>query len=217
MKMRQTAEGTARPAGRPRSEKAEKAIVDATLDLLGEGIGVAELSIESIAARAGVGKTTIYRRWSNKEDLVVDALATLKPPIPPLAGLSVRDDLVTYLRVLRDESCHQRTRCIMNIAMSHSDRHPRLAERFREVALEPRRAALRGVLRRGMETGELRADLDEEMAMAILSGAMMWYTRWNRSGPEPPEDVAERIVDEALLGFRSHSPVSSPATPPPMP
>lgn len=212
MKMRQTAGGAARPAGRPRSEKAEKAIVDATLDLLGEGIGVVELSIESIAARAGVGKTTIYRRWSNKEDLVVDALATLKPPIPPLAGRSVRDDLVAYLRVLRDEYRHQRTRCIMNIAMSDSERHPRLAQRFREIAIEPRRAALRDVLRRGMKTGELRPDLDVEMAMAILSGAMMWYTRWNRSGPEPPEDVAERIVDEVLLGFRAHPPVEPPAT-----
>ncbi|MEZ0075808.1 TetR/AcrR family transcriptional regulator [Planotetraspora sp. GP83] len=198
----QQTEGVARPAGRPRSEKAEKAIIDAALDLLGEGIGVSELSIEAIASRAGVGKTTIYRRWSNKEDLVVDALASLKPPIPPLHGASVRDDLVTYLRVVGDESRHMRTRCIMNIAMSAWERHPRLAERFRAIAIEPRRAALRGVLQRGIENGELRSDLDIEMAMAILSGTMMWRTKWLGEDAELPDDLPEQIVDEALRGFR---------------
>ncbi|WP_204055173.1 TetR/AcrR family transcriptional regulator [Microbispora corallina] len=203
MKMQQTAEGVARPAGRPRSEKAEKAIIDATLDLIGEGIGVAELSIEAIAARAGVGKTTIYRRWSNKEDLVVDAMASLKPPIPlPEQGASVRDALVTYLRVIRDESSQVRTRCIMNIAMSDAERHPRLAERFREIAVEPRRRAVAAVIQRGIETGELRPDLDAEMAMAILSGTMMWHMKWAHQDRQPSDDLAERIVDEALKGFR---------------
>ncbi|MCT9930035.1 TetR/AcrR family transcriptional regulator [Planotetraspora sp. A-T 1434] len=198
----QQTEGVARPAGRPRSEKAEKAIIDAALDLLGEGIGVPELSIEAIAARAGVGKTTIYRRWSNKEDLVVDALASLKPPIPPLHGASVRDDLVTYLRVVGEESRHMRTRCIMNIAMSAWERHPRLAERFQAIAIEPRKAALRAVLQRGTENGELRSDLDIEMAMAILSGAMLWRTKWSGENAQLPGDLPEQIVDEALRGFR---------------
>ncbi|MFD0729740.1 TetR/AcrR family transcriptional regulator [Planotetraspora mira] len=197
----QQMEGAARPAGRPRSEKAEKAIIEAALDILGEGSGVSELSIEAIAARAGVGKTTIYRRWTNKEDLVVDALASLKPPIPPLKGASVRDDLVAYLQVVRSESIHVRTRCIMNIAMSQSDRHPRVAERFHEIAIKPRQAAVRAVLERGMANGELRADLDVEMAMAILSGTMMWRTKWS-SDDDLPADLAERIVDEALRGFR---------------
>lgn len=202
MMTQQTEVEVARPAGRPRSEKAEKAIIEAALDLLGEGITVSEMSIEGIAARAGVGKTTIYRRWSNKEDLVVDALATLKPPMPPPEGASVRDDLVTYLQVIREESEHARTRCIMNIAMSDSERHPRLAKRFLEVAIEPRRAAMRSVFQRGMETGELRADLDVEMAMAILNGAMLWRTKWSRDDKDLPDNLSERIVDVALQGFR---------------
>src|SRR3954462_13111812 len=128
---------TARPAGRPRSEKAEKAIIEATLDLLADGMGISELSIEAIAAKAGVGKTTIYRRWSNKEDLVVDALASLKAPIPELPGESVRDDVISYLSVMQRESHRPRTRCIMNIALSESDRFPNLAERFREIVVRP--------------------------------------------------------------------------------
>ncbi|WP_433348175.1 TetR/AcrR family transcriptional regulator [Microtetraspora malaysiensis] len=201
MMTRQMAEGAARAAGRPRSEKAEKSIIEATLEMIGEGIAVSELSIEGIASRAGVGKTTIYRRWSNKEDLVVDALATLKPPLPPLRGDSVRDDLVAYLKVIQDESRHSRTRCIMNIAMSDSDRHPRLAARFDELAIQPRRAVMAEVLRRGVERGELRPDLDVEMAMAILTGAMLWHTKWSQRATDLPDDLAERIVDEALRGF----------------
>lgn len=193
-----------RPAGRPRSERAEKAIIDAVLDLIGSGIGVSELSIEGVAAKAGVGKTTIYRRWSNKEDLVVDALATLKPPLPPLHGASVRDDLVTYLRVIQAESRHTQTRCIMNIAMSESDRFPRLAERFQQIAIEPRRRALREVLERWIDAGELRPDLDVDLAMSMLTGTMMWRTKWSHTTEPHADDLAERIVDLALSGFTPH-------------
>ncbi|MFI6326435.1 TetR/AcrR family transcriptional regulator [Nonomuraea sp. NPDC050556] len=195
-----TETATARPAGRPRSEKAERAILEATLDLLGEGIGVSELSIEAIAARAGVGKTTIYRRWSNKEDLVVDALATLKAPMPELAGKSVRDDLITLLEVMRNEAGQVRTRCVMNIAMSESDRFPHLFERFRKIAVEPRRAAIKAVLARGVATGELRSDLDVDLAMATLSGSMIYQTKWG-GAEELNEDLSARIIDQLFAGF----------------
>jgi hypothetical protein len=89
----------------------------------------------------------------------------------------------------------------MNIAMSDSERHPRLAERFRELTVEPRRAVVAGVLRRGMETGELRADLDIDMALALLSGAVIWLTKWSHPG-DSHAGLPERIVDEALKGFR---------------
>lgn len=195
-----TETATARPAGRPRSEKAERAILEATLDLIGEGIGVSELSIEAIAARAGVGKTTIYRRWSNKEDLVVDALATLKAPVPDLPGKSVRDDLVTMLEVMRNEAGHVRTRCVMNIAMSESDRFPHLFERFRKIAIDPRRAAIKAILARGVATGELRSDLDVDLAMATLSGSMIYQTKWG-GGEELDEGLSERIIDQLFAGF----------------
>ncbi|WP_049571917.1 TetR/AcrR family transcriptional regulator [Nonomuraea sp. SBT364] len=191
----------ARPAGRPRSEKAEKAIVEATLDLIADGMGVSELSIEAIAARAGVGKTTIYRRWSNKEDLVVDALATLKAPLPPLAGESVRDDLIALVDVMRQENGRTtRSRCIMNIVMGEADRHPRLTERFLKRAVEPRRRAMEEVLTRGVATGELDAGLDVEIGMALLSGAMIWYSKWGPAG-DLPADLAERVVDRVLGGL----------------
>ncbi|MGI5270587.1 TetR/AcrR family transcriptional regulator [Nonomuraea sp. CA-218870] len=187
-------------AGRPRSERAEKAIITATLDLIADGMGVAELSMEAIAARAGVGKTTIYRRWANKEDLVVDALATIRHPLPALAGESVRDDLVALLDLARREAGHRRARCVMNVALSETDRSKRVSERFYKLALEPRRVAMREVLSRGVANGELRPDLDIELGMALLTGAMIFFSKWGPEG-DLPEDLAERVVDHALAGF----------------
>ncbi|MEV8630454.1 TetR/AcrR family transcriptional regulator [Streptosporangium sp. NPDC051023] len=193
---------TARPAGRPRSARAEKAIIDATLDLIGESTSLGELSIEAIAARAGVGKTTIYRRWSNKEDLVVDALATLKAPLPRLAGRSLREDLIACVEVFLHEACDARSRCVMNIAMNEFERHPRLVKRIRQAAIEPRRAALTALLQRGIATGELRADLDVPVALAALIGTVVWYVR----GLDPDhqviqEGVVEQVVDHLLGGL----------------
>ncbi|GGK88551.1 TetR family transcriptional regulator [Sphaerisporangium melleum] len=193
--------GTVRSPGRPRSEKAEKAIIDAAIDMIAEGSGIGELSIEAIAARAGVGKTTIYRRWSNKEDLVVDALASLRPPIPELAGGSVREDVIRYLAVLQREGNNRTTRCFMNIALSEHDRYPHLMERFRATVLRPRREVLRSLLQRGIDRGELRADMDIEVAMAALSGAMMFFTKWHEGDGDLPADLAQRITDSILTGL----------------
>ncbi|GGL03858.1 TetR/AcrR family transcriptional regulator [Planomonospora parontospora] len=193
----------ARPAGRPRSAKAEKAIIEAALDLISESVSLSELSIEAVAARAGVGKTTIYRRWSSKEDLVVDALATLKAPIPPLEGRTVRADLAAYLEVIGREAYDVRSRCVMNIAMNEADRHPQLVERIRQAVIRPRQEALRALLRRGIETGELRPDLDLPVAMATVVGSMMWYVKSAGSGEggEHPEDLVERLVDHLMAGL----------------
>lgn len=198
---RHTAE-TARGAGRPRSARAEKAIIEATLDLIGEGHGPAELSIEAIAARAGVGKTTIYRRWSNKEDLIVDALATVRAPLPPFRGRSFREDLVSYLTVMRRDACDARSRRVLDIAMSEAERHPRLVRRIYQAAIEPRRAAVAALVARGVETGELRPDLDVQVALSMITGTVMWYmkTALNR-GEEIPEDLPERIADHLLAGL----------------
>ena len=81
MAAEQPAPATPAVPGRPRSEEADRAIIDAALDLFAES-GAGGLCIEAVAARAGVGKSTIYRRWPGKEDLLVDALATLKSPLP---------------------------------------------------------------------------------------------------------------------------------------
>src|ERR1700693_6283188 len=88
-----------RPPRPPRSQQTEQAIIEATLDLFAEQ-GFEGVCVEAVAARAGVGKATIYRRWPNKEELLLAALGSMKSPIPEPQGVSVRDDLVAMLSVM---------------------------------------------------------------------------------------------------------------------
>src|SRR5258708_11372027 len=99
-----------RRPGRPRSEQADRAIIDAALTLFAES-GPDGLCIEQVAARAGVGKATIYRRWPGKEDLLLDALAALKTPLPPPRSRSVPEALVPLLDAMcRDTADPRRAR-----------------------------------------------------------------------------------------------------------
>src|SRR3954454_1785267 len=110
--------------GRPRNAQADEAILDAVIALLSEGQSVAAISIEAVAAKAGVGKATIYRRWPNKEALLIDAVATMKGPLPELKGESVRDDLIMLIAAMRQkrmEDYGRVTACIFPELMKSPD------------------------------------------------------------------------------------------------
>jgi AcrR family transcriptional regulator len=187
-----------RRPGRPRSERADQAIIDAALSLFAES-GPEGLCIERVAARAGVGKATIYRRWPGKEDLLLDAIAALKAPLPEPAGRSVREDLVTLLGVLCQESTDPRRAREFALLLGEGSKYPRLMERYVETVLEPRREVVRAVLRRGMASGELRPDLDVEAALFMLVGAVV--ARRGHEQQAIPAGYAERVVDELLRGL----------------
>ncbi len=185
--------------GRPRSARVDEAITEAMLDLLAEGSSFEALTIEAVAARAGVGKATIYRRWPNKESMLVAAIARLKgdPPVPP--GTSLREDLVTMLRpvgAIRSTRAGQ----IMPCLIPELRRSPELQDVFHR-AMEPRREALRKVLRYWIERGELRADVDVELMQAMLAGPLLAKNVlfWNPDLPR--ENLPERLVDAVLAGI----------------
>jgi len=187
-----------RRPGRPRSEQADRAIIDAALSLFAES-GPEGLCIERVAARAGVGKATIYRRWPGKEDLLLDAIASLKTPLPEPAGRSAREDLTALLGAMCEETADPRRARQFALLLGEGAKYPRLMARYLETVVEPRREVIRTVLRRGIATGELRPGLDVEAALFMLVGAVI-----ARRGPEmeavPPE-YPERVVDELLRGL----------------
>jgi AcrR family transcriptional regulator len=188
----------ARKPGRPRSERAERAILDAALELFAES-GLGGFSIEAVAARAGVGKATIYRRWPGKQDLLLDALATVKTPLPEPAGRSVRDDLVAMLETMCADSADPRRTRLFTLLLGEGEACPRLVQRYKETIVEPRREMIRSVLRRGVVTGELRPDADVEIAMLSLTGAVIAMGKHD-SG-ELTSGFAERVVNEAMIGL----------------
>ncbi|MCI4065409.1 TetR/AcrR family transcriptional regulator [Micromonospora sp. R77] len=190
-----------RSPGRPRSVRADEAIVQATLDLLAEGSTIEALSIEAIAARAGVGKATIYRRWSGKDALLLDALRRLKGVMPQPAGHSVRDDLVVLVGAV-GLNLDPRAAKIMPCLVPEVNRSPDHFQLYQNI-IEPRRKLMREVLQRGVTSGELRADLDIELVMALLTGPML-IQRMLRWHPELDDRVLpDRIVDAVLEGIRA--------------
>ena len=192
-------EQCARRPGRPRSERAERAILDAALELFGEG-GVDGVSMETVATRAGVGKATIYRRWPGKEELLLDALTLLRSPLPEPRGESVREDLVAMLAVLLLDAADPAKTRRYALLLGEGDKYPRLLRRYKENVFEPRQEIIRSVLRRGIAAGELRPDVDIEVAAYMLTGAVMARGKHAEGNPA---GFAERVVDEALLGLRA--------------
>jgi len=187
---------TSRRPGRPRSEQAEQAIIEATLDLFAER-GFEGVCVEAVATRAGVGKATIYRRWPNKEELLLAAFGSLKSPFPEPKGVSVREDLLAMVEVMCADKADPRKSRRYALLLGDGDKYPRLMARYKETIVQPRRDAMRAVIRRGVETGELRPDTDVEIAMLTLTGAIMAQERDGTFD----DDFAARLVDGLLQGL----------------
>ena len=196
------AQETYRRPGRPRSEQAEQAIIEATLDLFAEK-GFEGVCVEVVAARAGVGKATIYRRWPNKEELLLAAFASLKSPLPEPKGVSVRDDLLAMVEVMCADKADPRKARRYALLLGDGDKYPRLMARYKETVVQPRRDAMRAVIRRGIETGELRPDTDVEIAMLSLTGAIMSQEK-SQDGTLDG-DFAARLIDGLLLGLSART------------
>jgi AcrR family transcriptional regulator len=187
------------PPGRPRSDKARKAVLAAALEMVEES-GYAALTIEGIAARAGVAKTTIYRSWPSKAAVVMDGVFVQSDPRLsfPDTG-SAREDLVLQMgrvtELLNDPGFG---RPFVGL-LAQSQHDPVLAEALHAWLLTARRAGATEVLRRGVDRGELRAGLDVDVAIDALYGAL-YYRLLVSHEPLSPE-YARTVVDTVFPGL----------------
>jgi AcrR family transcriptional regulator len=184
--------------GRPRNAQADEAILEAVLELLSAGQSAAAISIEAVAAKAGVGKATIYRRWPNKEALLIDAVQAMKGPPPILPGTSTHEDLTLLITANRSGRFHRHSRATVCL-MPEITRDDSMREQYQAV-LEPRREIMRDVLRRGIARGELRPDLDIELSLLMLSGPSMVQSMFGWAPQVPEETFVESLVDAFLRG-----------------
>ena len=157
-------------AGRPRSEEAHQAILDATLTLLVES-GFSALTVEGVAARAGVGKATIYRRWPSKLHLVIEAFSQL----PGLEEVDTGDLVIDLEKMLADYVSILNSTPLAAVVPSLAGErahNPELSQLFDPILKERRRPILRA-LERALERGELRRGLDLEMAVDLIFGPIV--------------------------------------------
>jgi AcrR family transcriptional regulator len=186
--------------GRPRSERSHRAIVEATQELLVER-GYRGVSIEGIAARAGVGKQTIYRWWPSKAALVLEAYLAGQDAVPPPepranAGDDVRVLLEWLIAVLAQPTGGHVVAGLVADLQHDAD----LAEGFHRNVVPARREQMLAALERGRERGEIRGDADLELAVDALHGAVFY--RLLLSGEPLDAAFAERLAGELLAGLR---------------
>ena len=157
----------ARTPGRVRSDASRVAILDATLKLL-ETNPLQQISIESIAREAGVGKATIYRWWNSKAAVVIDAfLHTHVSHTPMPKGVSPREALTKHVHLLVDEYSGWSGRIVSQI-MAEGQGDPDVLREFRERFWYGRRAVVREVVEDARRRGEIRSDMDTELQMDVL-------------------------------------------------
>jgi len=193
----------ARPPGRPRSVAAERAIINAVLQLVAEQ-GFDGLSVEGVAARAGVGKGTIYRRWPGKEAMLVDALASVSEELPALpADGSIRDGLVEMVDTIRSSTQSTPAGRLLPKVMAAVSQYPDVIEAYRGRVVDARAQALRELLARGVHQGELRPDLDIDMAVTLLVGPVLYLVMMRSGGSAIDRSACEGLVDGVLDGLRA--------------
>jgi AcrR family transcriptional regulator len=172
MTMTSTQVPTAR--GRPRDVEVDERILRTTFDQLVRS-GYSGMSIESVAAEAGVAKTTVYRRYPTKRELVVAALRAETPFQVPPADMSMKAALEVFVRSAIEMLVDSGAIRILGSLLVEEQREPGLLSVFRERILYPRRGMVDEMLRRGIERGELRPDIDPLVVTEMIAGAVFGH------------------------------------------
>ena len=194
--------GTPRTAGsghEKRRARTERVVLDATRELLAKN-GFGNLTVEGVAARSGVAKTTIYRRYRSKNDL---ALAVLLDMVDEVSTQPYRADTATELTALVDRTVELMCTSLMGLVMkglvSEVAADPELARVYREQVVSHRLADVSALVERGISRGELRADLDPEMVTDLVLGPI--YYRFFLSGSPMDDGFGKRLVATLLPSF----------------
>jgi AcrR family transcriptional regulator len=189
----------ARRGGRPRSSECELAILQATRELLVEG-GVRGLTIEKAAARAGVAKTTIYRRWRDKDELALAVVLDMVEQVVMLPELGdTRAELLAFVNAAVEVLGSTLMGRVMQGLVSDLATDPELAQAFRERVVSVRNAEVERLVQRGIARGDLRPDTDAESAHELLIGPV--YYRLLLTGQPLDRAFARNTVDAVLRAF----------------
>ncbi|HJZ61684.1 MAG TPA: TetR/AcrR family transcriptional regulator [Miltoncostaeaceae bacterium] len=192
-----------------RLERSKQAILDATRELLAEG-DVGSLTVEAVAARSGVAKTTIYRRWRDKWELALDAVMIDWLPRfdDPVDVDDTREELITFVdSVVRSLAVPPQGPAMQGL-VSRIATEPDLGRAYLDRVIEPRREQLKPVIARGIARGDLRPDTDLRLLHELLLGPVFY--RLLLSGPPLDRDLSAGVVDAVLGAFSPRGARSNP-------
>ena len=190
-----------RGPGRPREPQVDRRILDAALRLMAQG-GYVRMSMDSVAAEAGVTKPTIYRRYPSKIELALAAIVAYCDQAPPIYTGNMRDDLIAEIGNLGRGLERPNGMAMLGTVLAEEHDTPELLAKFREHLVYPRRRAVRLIFERACACGELRADADLALASNMLIGA--YYAQY-LAGEPFADDWAVQVVDAVLSGIRRTS------------
>lgn len=192
---------TAARRGRPRSSSLDDSIELAALELLATG-GFGALTMEAIAARAGVGKASLYRRFSNLEDLLSRALLRLDEDLVEAANLedadAARQALLDTMARIRSRTPDSLNGRIMLRVISEGERFPQLLAVIQERLLRPRQQRIRDLLEQARRLGVLAPDADLDTGVALLVGPMVWLGMLRITQAQVPN---EAVLAQLLTGL----------------
>jgi AcrR family transcriptional regulator len=203
--MPEAIEETTHHGGRPLDASRDVVLREAALELLAE-IGYDRLTIDAVAARARASKTTIYRRWSGKAELVVDALHRQKGSQPVPDTGSLRGDLEAIAHGWASTDSHFDAQCVIGLitALAHDGE---LRQVFREQLIDPGRTGLKQVFERALIRGEVDPDRDLDLLVSVLPALAMQHLL--TFGEIPDANFAEQVINEVILPLATAPGISS--------
>jgi AcrR family transcriptional regulator len=181
-----------KPPGRPRSAQSHQAILQATLELLAE-VGFSAVSIEAIATRAGVGKTSIYRRYSSKEELVADAIESVRQDVVIPDTGTFWGDIEALIQSAGQITLSPLGRQTVAMIISSASSNPQFAQIYWKKYLQPRRQAFAIVVERAKAKNEVHSKVDSNLVFDIISGVMLYASVF-----QPTDEPWEMYVSRAL-------------------
>ena len=186
---------------RTRSAGAHRKVIAAAMELFAER-GMEGTSMDAVAELSGVSKATIYKHWSDKEALLLEVMAEANGlhARPCFDTGDTRADIRAVLAYRPPEHVEMRERMTPHL-MAYSARNPKFGDAWRKRVMDPPRKELRQLLKRGIAEGELRSDLDPDLALALLLGPVIYWKFFMGRTHEDPTALAQGVTDAFWNAF----------------
>jgi AcrR family transcriptional regulator len=191
-----------RSAGRRRDAGTDAALIEAVLDLISAGATLSGLSLVEIAKHAGVSRNSLYRRWKTKDALYLDVLDSINRPQPDLSKPTASENLADLLAVLVERTIDKRASRMLRALNAEAEAFPEVHRRYFAEIVAPRRQAMYQAIRRGVEAGEIRPDVDEALLTDVLVGPILSRMSSGATDDLDPLATSRRITELVLEGAR---------------